>query len=189
MTILTTSKPSDLPPSFLISLFFSNYDTHSRINNYLIGILFGVIMREPKYKKFPFSKLVNLAIWCVVLVICISFNLYYHNVIRIYEHTKDTLFYGLYRPVWCFSLAWMVYSCHHGYGGFINWILSLPMFQIGARLSYCMYLLHALVIAYWVGVVRTSTYWGDYVIVSVFIFNFFYPKSCNQNNLIRSDFG
>ncbi|XP_044255641.1 nose resistant to fluoxetine protein 6-like [Tribolium madens] len=148
------------------------YDTHSRFNCYLIGMLLGVIMRESKFQKFVFSKLVNLIIWCVVFTICITFNLYYHNVIRIYEHTKDTLFYGFYRPIWCLSLAWMVYSCHHGHGGPINWLLSLPAFQIGARLSYCMYLLHAVVIMYWVGVVRTPYFWGDYVVFYVWCGHF-----------------
>jgi peptidoglycan/LPS O-acetylase OafA/YrhL len=106
-----------------------------------------------------------LVIWCFVLVACVAFNLYYHSIIRVYEHTSDTLFYGLYRPLWCFSLAWLIYSCYHGYGGPVNWFLSLPVFQIGARLSYCMYLLHAVIQMYWVGLIRTPFYWGDYMVV------------------------
>jgi peptidoglycan/LPS O-acetylase OafA/YrhL len=141
------------------------YDTHSRFNNYLIGILLAVVMRDPRFSRFPFHKITNLVIWCFVLVACVAFNLYYHSIIRVYEHTSDTLFYGLYRPLWCFSLAWLIYSCYHGYGGPVNWFLSLPVFQIGARLSYCMYLLHAVIQMYWVGLIRTPFYWGDYMVV------------------------
>ncbi|XP_063930453.1 nose resistant to fluoxetine protein 6-like [Zophobas morio] len=140
------------------------YDTHSRFNNYLIGVLLGFIMRDPRFQKFPFSKLTNLAIWCFVFNACVAFNLYYHNILRIYDHISDTTFYGLYRPVWCLSLAWLVYSCYHGYGGPVNWFLSLPAFQIGARLSYCMYLVHAVVEMYFVGLVRTPYNADDYTI-------------------------
>jgi peptidoglycan/LPS O-acetylase OafA/YrhL len=148
------------------------YDTHSRFNNYLIGMLLAVIMRDPRFSRFPFHKITNLVIWCFVLVACVAFNLYYHSIIRVYEHTSDTLFYGLYRPLWCFSLAWLIYSCYHGYGGPVNWFLSLPVFQIGARLSYCMYLLHAVIQMYWVGLIRTPFYWGDYMVFYIWCGHF-----------------
>ncbi|RZC39379.1 nose resistant to fluoxetine protein 6-like, partial [Asbolus verrucosus] len=62
-----------------------------KLNNYLIGIILGVILRQYKSERYPFTK-------------------------------------------------------------------------IGGRLSYCMYLLHALVEMYWVGLARTPYYWGDYMI-------------------------
>lgn len=35
-----------------------------------------------------------------------------------------------------------MFACAHGYGGPINWFLSLNMWKLPARLSYAMYLIH-----------------------------------------------
>ncbi|KAK4290281.1 hypothetical protein Pmani_036797, partial [Petrolisthes manimaculis] len=47
---------------------------------------------------------------------------------------------GLHRPAWAAALAWVVYSCHYGYGGLVNGFLSHPSWQPLSRLTYCMYL-------------------------------------------------
>lgn len=65
------------------------------------------------------------------------------------------------RVGWACALAWLVFACTQGYGGPINWFLSLEGWQPLARMSYSIYLVHLplqLVIA---ARVRTPNYFSD----------------------------
>lgn len=55
----------------------------------------------------------------------------------------ESAFYESFsRVCWAISLSWIIFACVHGYGGPVNWFLSLPQWQPLARLSYSIYLLH-----------------------------------------------
>lgn len=55
---------------------------------------------------------------------------------------ESAVFTPLSRIGWTFFLCLLVYACLKGYGGPVNWFLSLPQWQPFARLSYAIYLLH-----------------------------------------------
>ncbi|CAH2076886.1 unnamed protein product, partial [Iphiclides podalirius] len=46
------------------------------------------------------------------------------------------------RPAWALGLGWLKFACAKGYGGPINWFLSLSIWKLPARLSYAVYLVH-----------------------------------------------
>ncbi|CAH2232729.1 jg5352 [Pararge aegeria aegeria] len=46
------------------------------------------------------------------------------------------------RVIWSIGLGWIIFACAKGYGGPINWFLSLSLWKIPARISYAMYLYH-----------------------------------------------
>ncbi|KPI92901.1 Nose resistant to fluoxetine protein 6 [Papilio xuthus] len=54
----------------------------------------------------------------------------------------DAALNTLMRPLWAAAVGWMVLACAHGYGGPINWFLSLPLWRLPGRLTYGMYLFH-----------------------------------------------
>ncbi|CAH2076899.1 unnamed protein product, partial [Iphiclides podalirius] len=58
------------------------------------------------------------------------------------NQAADTALNTLMRPSWAIAIGWIVLACVHGYGGPINWFLSLPMWQLPSRISYGMYLFH-----------------------------------------------
>ena len=41
---------------------------------------------------------------------------------------------ALSRPAWTLALAWTTLACSAGYGGPVDWILSLPPFRLNFRL-------------------------------------------------------
>ncbi|KAI8426832.1 hypothetical protein MSG28_014514 [Choristoneura fumiferana] len=49
------------------------------------------------------------------------------------------------RSCWSLALCWMIFACVHGYGGPVNWFLSLRVWKFLARISYAIYLFHSLV--------------------------------------------
>ncbi|KAL0881125.1 hypothetical protein ABMA27_002246 [Loxostege sticticalis] len=54
----------------------------------------------------------------------------------------DSLYNSFIRPAWALGLGWLIFACVHGYAGPINWLLSLRIWKLPARLSYAMYILH-----------------------------------------------
>ena len=52
------------------------------------------------------------------------------------------------RAAWSVSLAWLTLACLAGWGGPLDWLLSLPPLRPLSRLTYSAYLLHPLVILY-----------------------------------------
>ncbi len=48
----------------------------------------------------------------------------------------------LSRSAWALALGWLVFACHHGYGGFVDRLLSWEAFGPLGRLAFNVYLLH-----------------------------------------------
>lgn len=55
---------------------------------------------------------------------------------------ENGLYISLSRVVWALALSYIIFACVHGYGGPVNWFLSLSLWQPLSRLSYSIYLLH-----------------------------------------------
>lgn len=58
------------------------------------------------------------------------------------NEVADGLINSFMRPTWAAFVGWIIFACVHGYGGPINWVLSLRMWKVISRLSYAMYLVH-----------------------------------------------
>ncbi|KAJ8948696.1 hypothetical protein NQ314_008360 [Rhamnusium bicolor] len=151
----------------------NEYDTHSRLINYFMGMMLGLFMRVKQDKPFLYGidrkyvSITNLITWIIILLGMLATVICYQEVEMNHGYTSLSVFYSLMRPAWCIGLSWIVYSCYHGYGGFVNWLLCLPVFQIGGRLTYCMYLVHLSVIMYYTLTIRTYWYFSDYNVVSI----------------------
>lgn len=75
---------------------------------------------------------------------------------------------ALSRVTWAAAVAWLVFACAHGYGGPVNWWLSLPGWQPLARLSYTIYLVHLPVQVVLVAQRRVPGYFNDLYGVAAF---------------------
>ncbi|XP_045479765.1 O-acyltransferase like protein-like isoform X1 [Harmonia axyridis] len=147
------------------------YDTHSRLSDYLVGIIGGIIMHTMRGKTIKIKKVVSLAVWVVTLAVMIFLVLYLNDIIVHPTVDKTNYFYPIQRPIWSACILWIVISCHFGYGGIINKFLSISCFQIGSRLSYCMYCIHGMIILYNVGSIRSYQYFSDYAMIYLFFGN------------------
>lgn len=93
------------------------------------------------------------------------------------EHHIDSPFWdaaytSLSRILWPASLGWLIFACVHGYGGPINWLLSLAGWQPLARISYAIYIVHLPVQIVLTGSIRTPGYFSDWsavIILRLFI--------------------
>jgi len=88
---------------------------------------------------------------------------------------------GFSSTLWALCLAWVTFSCAHGYGGekiflffgskndiwinvsgIVNSILSWGPFQPLAKLSYVAYLIHLTVFVILMGYIRHSIFWSQF---------------------------
>lgn len=101
-------------------------------------------------------------IWVFIIAVMLTTFFCYEEMILNWTLTGETVFHSSMRPMLCLSLSWIIFSCQNGFGGIVNWILTRSVFQVGSRLSYCMYLLHGNIVGYWVLTLRNKVYFTDY---------------------------
>ncbi|XP_050307252.1 nose resistant to fluoxetine protein 6-like [Anthonomus grandis grandis] len=139
----------------VLKMFYHNssnlFETHTRLNVYFMGFMLGVYMREKQDSKWRLSKATNLLFWVTALLILIATTLAYKEVqlARYYDNdfTYD-MYFVLLRVFWSLGLAWVIFACHSGYGGFVNQMLTTPTMQVLSKLTFCMYITHACPILY-----------------------------------------
>lgn len=95
------------------------------------------------------------------------------------------LYASLSRIAWALALSYIIFACVHGYGGPVNWFLSLSLWQPLSRLSYSIYIIHFPVIVVVMASAKTSFYmdefhavrnhnnWKTIVLHSIVIYNVF----------------
>ena len=123
---------------------------YCRIPPYLVGLLVGfVLYRE---LKLPFRRTLSAVlhggslVCALVLTSVLVFGLYpmWHG--HVYTVTEEVLFNVLSRLAWGVALAFVVYACHNGYGGWLNSGLSWSFWTPLARLCFLTFLIHPIVL-------------------------------------------
>ncbi|XP_026734523.1 O-acyltransferase like protein-like isoform X2 [Trichoplusia ni] len=141
------ANPSRLA-EFTDYLKYYYFNTLARAPPFFIGMVYGYLLYLCKDKKIRISKISVAILWCL------SFAMFAFCIFSIYpvmqlDHTAQTFdnFLNSYmRSIWAIGLGWLIFACVHGYGGPINWFLSLQIWKLPARLSYAVYLIHMAVI-------------------------------------------
>ncbi|XP_066977840.1 nose resistant to fluoxetine protein 6-like isoform X2 [Macrobrachium rosenbergii] len=143
---------NDLPPTSLLldpkggTFFTINYCMPwCRAGPVYIGIWLGIFMAKQKTQKIKLKPWEVLAGWTVAILtgLMVVFGVWSYNVFPRkvpYDVMTQWIYGGLHRPAWAAALAWVVFACYNGYGGFIDDFLSHPVWQPMSRLTYSIYL-------------------------------------------------
>lgn len=114
---------------------------------------------------------------------------------HVMSYMEDTMFLAFAKTGWSAAVIWIIIACIFGYGGIffshnynilksfqsnnlflcmiclfsgpINWFLSLRIWEVFGKLTYCMYLLHLLTMLTISGVSRNPIFLTDSNIVSI----------------------
>lgn len=96
-----------------------------------------------KFKK-PKLKITFIVItW--IFVVLLGLTTVYIRWLDMQNKVNTTwkyIYTTIYRPVWGLCVCWVIWSCHYGYGGIVNQLLSLKYFVPLSRITYGMYLFH-----------------------------------------------
>ncbi|RZF38891.1 hypothetical protein LSTR_LSTR012163 [Laodelphax striatellus] len=132
-------------------IFLDNYVlTHTRAGSWLLGFALGVYLDEFKRnpKVIP-NRLINLG-WtlCFLGLLAVIFGILpFQQDSHEYSELWDTLYKSLHRHIWAISICWLIFACSTGHGGFVNTFLSWgPILELLLNLTYCIYLVHILVL-------------------------------------------
>ena len=144
-----------------------------RISPYIVGLALGYVL----YRKlqFNYSKVINLvfygALWVIATITAfwLVYGLYFtwHGHI---PHTIENIIYITFsRYLWASCLALVVFSCHNGYGWFINSFLSMKLWTPLARMTFNAYLVHPVVIFVIYGQLQTPIHYTDITLVCYYV--------------------
>ncbi|XP_076801554.1 O-acyltransferase like protein-like [Clavelina lepadiformis] len=124
----------------------------SRISVYIIGMITGYTLFVTN-QKIKMHKAVVIVGWITASVIALSVIYGLYEPLKDFDLMDENLaaFYNaVSRPAFGFSVAWLIIACVSGYGGpittFLNWKVFIPL----SRLTYSVYLIHLLVMQWFV---------------------------------------
>ncbi|XP_026315720.1 nose resistant to fluoxetine protein 6-like [Hyposmocoma kahamanoa] len=126
--------------------YFRNYyfNTLTRCSPFLVGMCFGYLIHFWRENNIRLPRVINCILW-VVSIAVLWLALYACEPFKNIEFDKqiyDNFVNSFMRPMWALGLGWLILACAEGYGGPINWFLSLRMWKLPSRLSYGIYLFH-----------------------------------------------
>ncbi|KAL4708192.1 hypothetical protein ACJJTC_005334 [Scirpophaga incertulas] len=119
-------------------------NTLTRSPPFFIGLAFGYLLHQYKGKKVVMRRPLVIGCWIIsFLLLAFCFFSIYPVMQSTWDMQQFDNFLNAYvRSIWALSIGWVIFACVHGYGGLINWFLSLQVWKLPARLSYAMYLVH-----------------------------------------------
>ncbi|XP_026319605.1 O-acyltransferase like protein-like [Hyposmocoma kahamanoa] len=122
------------------SHYYNN--TLTRCPPFFVGMCFGYLIHFEK--NIRFSRILHCVLWIVNLtVLCLVLFSFEPMKNPDYDNQAlDNFLNSFRRPAWSIGVGWLIFACTEGYGGPINWFLSLKFWKLPSRLSYAMYLLH-----------------------------------------------
>ncbi|XP_068632537.1 O-acyltransferase like protein-like [Battus philenor] len=165
--VSSPNRPDDM------DLYFRNYYINilTRAPPFFVGMIFGYLLHLWKGKKLNCPKVVAVIQWCFSMVL-LSVPIYCMHVniqLDWNNQSADNFINAFSRSLWATGLGWVIFACVKGYGGPINWFLSLQIWKLPGRLSYAMYIIHyPVMIGYYYSVLGPI-----YFSVANTMFNFF----------------
>jgi len=117
-----------------------------RIMPHLIGMLTGYLLYRTKLKcKLPKSVVIGGWLLAFGSSFAVCFGPY--TVVEGVDTPTGavSLFNATFRTIWAACVAWVVFACVHGYGGWVNTFLSWKPFVVLSRLNYMAYMVHMII--------------------------------------------
>ncbi|XP_039305206.1 nose resistant to fluoxetine protein 6-like [Solenopsis invicta] len=123
------------------------FPTWMRINSYIIGIITGYILTKLNNNLFWKKKIIILC-WCFFCFanVCNVFILFMIYNKRYVSVSIIAIYMALHKTLSGINIAWIVIACSTKHGGIVNKLLSFKGWIPFSRLTYCVYLLHPLII-------------------------------------------
>lgn len=109
------------------------------------------------------------SIWATVFGVIVVMFYFFQDVAFRHSALKSALYFPTQKVAWCLCLWWLSFSCVIGDVGFINWFLSLPVFQVLSRITYSTYLVHVVIQVNHIKLLRQLVYFNDYEMVQITI--------------------
>lgn len=143
---------------------------YARIAPYVVGVLTGFFIWKSR-RQVRMPKCVALLGWVIALgcVSAVIFGTTHENSGHKNPLSVDALYNSLSVLTWSLGLAWIIFACNTGYGGFINTFLSAGIWSPLSRLTYCAYLVHPVIMFMYSLCQRYTLYATDINMIFLFL--------------------
>ncbi|KAF8795657.1 Nose resistant to fluoxetine protein 6 like protein [Argiope bruennichi] len=140
---------------------------YCRIAPYIIGVILGFMLYKLSDKKNFMNWWQQALGWALAAFCSLSvvFGLYHVEMSR----TTSLFYNALCRSSFTIGLAWVIFVCETGHGGFITKFLSWKLFIPLSRLTYCAYLVHPILIHAYYQAYPTALYFTELLMVTNFM--------------------
>ncbi|XP_052820241.1 uncharacterized protein LOC128246073 [Mya arenaria] len=146
-----------------------------RVGCWAIGMLLGLIIYKRGNKPLK-SKLVVFGGWLMATATGLAIIYSPHSENKDGGEEWSPVQRGLYesvaRPAWGICVAWVIFACHTGCGGFVNSVLSWSGIVPLSRLTYAAYLVHPICMMVYFFSRRVMFHVNDYNVVYLFFGHF-----------------
>ncbi|XP_072938662.1 O-acyltransferase like protein-like isoform X2 [Epargyreus clarus] len=126
--------------------YFVNYyiNTLTRASPFIVGMMYGYLLHLYRRRRLFISHMLNTFLWVFSLAILgfVAYAVLPTLQASWNNRVLDILYNTLLRPMWAAAMGWIIFACAKGYGGPVNWFLSLRVWKLPSRISYAMYLFH-----------------------------------------------
>ena len=138
-----------------------------RVTPYIIGLVLGYVLY--RFNRVPNKcRIINYTVFPVMWILSgiFLFSTVYGLYSTWHGHiptkAENVIYIVFSRFTWSLGLAFLVFACHYGYGGPINWFLSMKIWIPLSRVSYNAYLLHPFILMVIFGSHRKIDNYQDY---------------------------
>lgn len=150
---------------------------YCRIPPYLVGMLLGYIFYKYPPKSVKLNWVVALLGWilaCGIGYACV-YSVYGNYNGEPWPKAGNVVYEMLCRFAWGVFVAWVVFACYYGYGGWVNSFLGHPAWAPLGRLTYSAYLLHPIILtifiahqgsAFYLSLALTAFYFAGVSLIS-----------------------
>jgi peptidoglycan/LPS O-acetylase OafA/YrhL len=136
--------------------------THTRSAPWVIGVILGYFIFKIKQNEvtLKLNRIVVWVMWGVCFGTLLACVLGGHSTLRGEEYDRwgNAFHIALVRPAWSLAICWVILACTNDYGAPINWVLSLPIYQVLNRFTYSIYLTHVTMLY----MITFDRKWPDY---------------------------
>ncbi|KAK7482994.1 hypothetical protein BaRGS_00025771, partial [Batillaria attramentaria] len=148
----------------------------TRAGPFAIGLMLGYALYSYN-RKFRMQKMSVFLGWLLAVAVgltCVYVN--YDDIEGIsktfvpnWSIDEAAVYEGFSRPAWACAVAWVIFACCTGYGGFVNTLLSWRAWAPLSRLTYGVYLFHLVIFYVMMANLREPFYLSAWNVTEFFL--------------------
>ncbi|XP_072178868.1 nose resistant to fluoxetine protein 6-like [Diadema setosum] len=120
---------------------------YTRIVTYILGMFLGFVIYNLKDKKITIHWVVVVALWlCALGTMFGAVYGIWSSHDRYIEQWESVIYLSFSRFAWGLAICWIIFACLFGYGGPIGSLLEMSLWVPLAKLTYCAYLIHLVIV-------------------------------------------
>ncbi|KAM4707187.1 O-acyltransferase like protein-like [Discoglossus pictus] len=183
--VLASSITTTLLSFFLhLPIRYPTGESHSRLNYwveyytkpycrcgpFLVGLVLAILMsrKQSPYLKNKAHAAIGWICSLLTMLLIVTMSFVLDDSTHSYS-IAAAIYQGLHRTLWACALGWIIISCHEGYGGVINDLLSCHILGFLSKISYACYLIHPIIIIMYCGLQETLIHYLDINMFYLFI--------------------